>query len=289
MLKVDLDTLGGTSKRESALLSADAVPGAPTDLVPVRGGAKTLLRPALPAVLVLGSSGRAGVSTTALGLAAAAATSTAEQIREPIVVDASAYGATDFAARGCDAQVPTSTVQQWLSLPHPELASAVAACSGRTSTGVRVLARGPEPLPGRESFVSVQRHLETAGQLPVFDAGASVTNQLVAPLIADPRVGLVLMVEARADALNRLSPALRWLDDHYGEFLISRTVIGISEQLPGLGAPAAAHLRGHLGTWVRAVVPIPADAHLAVGGPVVWSRLAGPTRQAYRLILGGLQ
>lgn len=272
---------------EAVELSITATPGAPTDPVPLRGGRGRLVRAALPSVLVLGTAGSSGASTTALGLAAASVADSDGDVW-PVVVDAT-LGGGDIATRGCDAAPSVSTLQDWLNTPHPELASAVLACSGKTSTGVRVLSRSPDPLPRRETLVSVARHLETAGLLTVFDAGAPVTSRLAAPLLSDPRVGLVITVAARPDAVNRLQPALRWLDEQYSEFLIGDAVIVLTEQVKDAGQSSIDHVRTYLGSWVRDVLTVPFDVHLAAGGVISWHRLAPETRDAYLRILGVLR
>ncbi|QLY29307.1 hypothetical protein H0264_29110 [Nocardia huaxiensis] len=267
---------------------APATPsGSPTDPVPLRGGQGRLVRAALPSVLVLGGSGSSGASTTALGLAAAAAVDSDGEVW-PVAVDAT-LGGGDLALRGCDIAPPAGTVQSWLTTPYPELASTVGACAGQTSTGVRVLPRAPEALPRRETLLSIARNLETAGLLAVFDAGAPVTSRLAAPLLADPRVGLVITVAARPDAINRLQPALQWLDENFTEFVVGDAVIVVTEQVPGSAAGVIGHVRTHLGSWVREVVRIPFDVHLASGSVIAWHRLATETRDAYLAVLGALR
>ncbi|MFJ4655913.1 hypothetical protein ACIP5Y_31965 [Nocardia sp. NPDC088792] len=270
-----------------AELTQPAPAGAPTDTVPLRGGQGRLVRAALPSALILGGSGSSGASTTALGLAAAAAVDSDGEIW-PVAVDAT-LGGGDLALRGCDAAEPVSTLQRWLNSPHPELASAVGACAGQTSTGVRVLSRSPDPLPRRESLISIARNLENAGLLAVFDAGAPVTSRLAAPLLADPRVGLVITVAARPDAVNRLQPALHWLEENFSEFVVGDAVIVLTEQVPGSAATVSGHVRTHLGSWVRAVVTVPFDIHLAGGGLVSWHRLTAQTRDAYLALLAALR
>lgn len=261
--------------------------GSPTDAVPLHGGRGRLVRAAVPAALVLGGSGASGASTTALGLAAAAAVDSDGDVW-PVVVDAT-LGGGDVALRGCDTAAPVSSLQNWLGTRDPGTAASVGACSGQTSTGVRVLTRTPDPLPRRESLTSVARHLENAGLLGVFDAGAPVTSRLAAPLLSDPRVGLVITVAARPDAINRLQPALAWLDENFSEFVVGDAVIVLTEQVPGSAATVIDHVRTHLGSWVRAVVQIPFDLHLATGGPISWHRLAAETRDAYLTLLGALR
>ncbi|MFE5285408.1 MinD/ParA family protein [Nocardia sp. NPDC056611] len=278
---------GGEGESYDSDLMRPGPAGSPTDAVPLHGGRGRLVRAAVPAALVLGGSGSSGASTTALGLAAAAAVDSDGEVW-PVVVDAT-LGGGDVALRGCDTAAPVSSLQNWLGTRDPGTAASVGACSGQTSTGVRVLTRTPDPLPRRESLTSVARYLENAGLLGVFDAGAPVTSRLAAPLLSDPRVGLVITVAARPDAINRLQPALTWLDENFSEFVVGDAVIVLTEQVPGSTATVIDHVRTHLGSWVRAVVQIPFDLHLATGGPISWHRLAAETRDAYLTLLGALR
>ncbi|WP_297625422.1 MULTISPECIES: MinD/ParA family ATP-binding protein [unclassified Nocardia] len=269
-----------------SLLLRPAPPGAPTDLVRLHGGNGFLMWADLPPVLVVGSSGGAGTTTTALGVATAASYNYREH--SPIVVDATATGG-DLARRGCDAIDPAGTVQTWLNMSHRGLASTVLDSCGENSSSVGILPRGPEALPRRESYSSVHRSLCDAGCLPVYDGGSPVTNPMIAPLLSDSRIALVITLAARADAVNRLKPALIWLDDNYSEYHLAESVIVVTRQHPSDGPSVAKHIRTYLGKFVRAVTEIPYDAHLAGGGPVTWSQLAPPTRNAYRQIVNLLR
>ncbi|MBL1077131.1 hypothetical protein JK358_22285 [Nocardia sp. 2] len=265
-----------------SLLLRPAPPGAPTDVIPLHRGDGFLLRAEVPPVLVVGSSGGAGATSTALGIAAAAATEYGE--RSPIVVDASATGG-DLARRGCDTIDAAGTVQSWLNLSPRGLAPSVLDSCGENRAGFGVLPRGPEALPRRESFTSVQRDLWAAGCLPIYDGGSPVSNRLLGPLLSDPRVGLVITLAARADAVNRLKPALMWLDDNYSQYHLAESVIVITRQHRSDGPGVAAHVRTYLGNFVRAVTEIPYDPHLAAGGPITWIKLTHQTRSAYRQLL----
>ncbi|WP_169813144.1 hypothetical protein [Nocardia jejuensis] len=285
-MKIDLSPLAAGAE-VPPLLATPATPGAPTDMVPVAHGVKNLLRTGVPATVVLGSGGGVGVTTTVLGVAAAIGTHP-DTDREAVAVDATAWGG-DLARRGADSAVTVSTLQAWLGTPQPGLPSAVAACTGRSSTGVRILARASEPLPQGHSFVSVARLLEESGSVAVYDGGGHVANRLIAPLIEDPRLGLALVVSASPASLNSLNHSLSWLLNQYGEWLINRVVVVVNHQFPGGSAAAVAHVRTHLARWVRAVVEIPYDRALAAGGPLIWERFERATRTAYRLAMGELQ
>lgn len=270
-----------------AVLTTHAPPGSPTDLVTTTQGTKTVVRAALPAMVIVGSGGGVGVTTTVLGLAGAVMTDP-DGDRETVAVDATAWGG-DLGRRGADAQVTVSTVQAWFGTPQPGLLSAAAACTGRSSTGVRVLTRSHYPLPQGNTYAEVGRYLTDAGLLPVFDGGGQVANRLITPLISDPRLSLGLVVSASPASLNSLNTSLSWLLEQYGEWLITRVVVIVNHQIPGDSGAAVGHVRTHLARWVRAIVEIPYDRALAAGGPLIWDHLAPDTRTAYRTAMGEMQ
>ena len=284
--RINENTTGADVSDDESLYGS-AASGSPTDPVVLRGGQGRLMRIDMPSVLVAGTAGGSGATTTALGLAAAAASDSDGEMW-PVVVDAT-LGGGDLALRGCDAAEPVGTLHAWLETGSPSLPSTVNSYLGQASSGAGVLARTPDPLPRRETFVSVHRHLADAGALAIYDGGAPANNRGTAPLLADPRIGLVITVAARADAVNRLKPALIWLDQHFGEFVIGDAVLVVTQQHPGADPGIAAHVRTFLGEWVRAVVSVPYDPHLAEGGLVGWHRLAAPTRAAYLHLLGELR
>ncbi|MFC9999218.1 MinD/ParA family protein [Nocardia sp. NPDC127526] len=269
-----------------SLLLRQPPPGAPTDVVRLHDTDGFLLWAEVPPILVMGSSGGAGTTTTALGVASAVASDYEE--RSPIVVDASATGG-DLARRGCDKIDPAGTVQTWLNMGPRGLAPSVLDSCGENSSSFGVLPRGPEALPRRESYSSVHRDLSAAGCLPIYDGGSPVTNRMVTPLLSDPRIALVITLAARPDAVNRLKPALIWLDDNFGEHHLADALIVVTRQHPTDGPGVAQHARTYLGKYVRAVTEIPYDTHLAEGGPITWTQLSPPTRLAYRKIINLLR
>ncbi|MET8427830.1 hypothetical protein [Nocardia sp. NPDC004860] len=288
-LQIDVQALTEGGDPNFTPLNDPAAPGSPMDFPPLHGGKGRLLRVDAPPVLVLGSAGGSGASMTALGLASATRGAAEERVW-PIVVDATACGG-DVAVRGADVAAPVSSLQAWLEFPsvYRERGTSAAGCAGWSSSGAAVLPRTGDPLPNRHSFVSVHRDLLGAGWLPVYDGGAPVSNKGLAPLLADPTVALAITVAARADAVNRLRAALKWLDDNYGHFHLADAVLVVTQQHSTPVAAATEHVRKHLGKWVRAVTEIPFDLHLAEGGPVAWHRLQGETRAAYARLLGELR
>ncbi|QIS23634.1 hypothetical protein [Nocardia terpenica] len=281
--RIDLDAVAAVvGGRAPDPVPAPQMPG-PAQPPRMRAGRRR--RVVLPPVLVLGSGGGSGATTTAFGVASAAATSP-EPVHS-VAVDATVAGG-DLAGRATDAPL-AGGLQSWLASRHPHRESSVAACSTSTTAGVRVLSRGPDPLPRRETLASAHRYLERAGMLAVYDAGAPVWNPGAGLILADPRVGLAITVAARADAINRLRAALSWLDTHAGEFVIGEAVIVVTAQTPRTGSAETDHVRTFLGPWVRAVVAVPFDAHLAAGTQMHWEQLSAATRDAYRQVLGEIR
>ncbi|MFF2088611.1 hypothetical protein ACFVVM_32910 [Nocardia sp. NPDC058176] len=280
-LQVDLDQIERSAPDPELAALLDPTDGPSPTGMPGTDG--RLVRTVVPAAVVVGTSGGSGTTTTAWGLAAAVA----ERGLDAVAVDATPFG-NDLAERGCDLAAPISTLQRWLDDPAPGLPSRMRAFTGESSTGARILDRSADPLPRWETFVSAHRHLGDAGMTPVYDGGGSLRSRLIGPLLADPRIGLVVTVAARADAVARLRPAMTWLDEQYSTFAVSQVVIAVTRQSPTAPDAAALLTRG-LGPWLRAVVDIPYDAHLATGTKIIWDELAPDTQQAYQRLLAELQ
>lgn len=276
-------------------LVGEPLAGSPAD-VPARGAdrPKTVRLTGLattgeglsmpPPMLVVGSAGGSASTVVAANLGSVMAADNLGYVF-PAVVDATPAGG-DLALRGCDAYRTTATVATWLDADEPSLPSAVAAAAGRASSGAVVLARGGESLPRRGTWGAIHRHLIDAGHVPVYDCGAPVSALAVRPLLDDPRNSVALTVQARPDAINRLAAVLRWLDDQFGEGVVGDITIVLTHQnaFPDPYAYAD-HLRTYVGDWVRAVVEIPYDQHLAAGGVISWDHLGAHTQAAYRHLL----
>lgn len=279
-------------------LTANPPAGAPTDL-PARGPDRPMTvrltglaatgegLPVPPPFLVVGSAGSSASSTVAVNLASAIAADNAGYVF-PAVVDATPAGDDVLATRACDAHRTAATIQDWLDENEPSLPSAVAAACGAASSGALVLTRrGDDPMPGRESLLSVHRHLIDAGVVPVYDAGHPVHAAAIRPFLYDARIPVALTVQARPDAINRLSTVLRWLHRQFGEAVVGDVTIVVSHQTPTVGPhDYANHVREYAGDWVNAVVSIPYDPHLAEGGEITWALLTPATQAAYRHLLG---
>ncbi|CAM3588708.1 MinD/ParA family protein [Smaragdicoccus niigatensis] len=264
--------------RESGLPPVTAVPDPRNAAIRISTGA-----PLPPPVLVLGGSGGSGSTTTAAGLGSVLASDG----HAAVLVDATPAGG-DAALRTSDESRGLASVQTWLASGEPYLPESIDQACGKSKSGMRVLGRGDEPFPGRETMVSVHRHLTAAGHVPVYDAGAPAQSRLIRPLLYDPRVPVVMTVSARADAANRLLPVLQWLDREFGEFVVRDCAIAVTAQAPD-AADIASHLRKHLDGWVRTVVAVPYDPHLASGSLITWKELRAETRSAYADLLAALR
>ncbi|MBF6454070.1 MinD/ParA family ATP-binding protein [Nocardia cyriacigeorgica] len=250
-----------------------------------RGG-RTGYRP----VLVVGGCGGAGTTTTALGLAGELALSGAQTV----AVDATAAG-SDLGLRGADEHLHPISLQSWLYGRGDDEPAPLKECLSRSTSGFGLLWRDAAPLRRRASYLTVARAIDDAGYTAVYDGGHPIAGRQLRPLLDDADVALVLAIPARTDAANRLRVTLEWLDDEFGDAvdgpgsgIVGDTTIVISHQQPGVDSRVADHLREHLSGWVRDIVEIPYDTHLARGELVRHISLDDQTRRAYGRLLAGV-
>ncbi|MFI5716984.1 MinD/ParA family protein [Nocardia sp. NPDC051750] len=258
-------------------------------VVRLRGGSRNRAPGAARPILVVGGCGGAGTTTTALGLAGElglAGTAT-------IAVDATPAGG-DIALRGADEHLHPISLQQWLYGRGDDEPAPLKDCMSRATSGIGLLWRDAAPLRRRASYLTVARAVDQAGYTGIFDGGNPIAGRQLRPLLDDADVALVLSIPARSDAANRLRVTLEWLDDEYGDQsepmgggIVGDTTIVVSHQQPGVDSRVADHLREHLSGWVRDIVEVPYDPHLARGELVRHVALARETRQAYERLLAG--
>ncbi|MEU4597373.1 hypothetical protein [Nocardia sp. NPDC023988] len=249
-----------------------------------RGGARSggARRP----ILVVGGCGGAGTTTTTLGLAAASAIDGAVTV----AVDATAAG-SDLALRGADKHLHPVNLQSWVYGRGDDEPAPIEDCLSRSTSGFGLLWRDATPLRRRATYLTVARALDAGGYTAVYDGGNPIAGRQLRPLLDDADIALVLTIPARVDAANRLRVTLEWLDDHYGDDgagVVADTTIVVSHQYSQDDSRVAEHLREHLSGWVREVVEIPYDPHLARGELVRHSELAEATRAAYGSLLAGV-
>lgn len=228
-------------------------------------------------VLVVGGCGGGGATTTTLGLASQLA-QMAPALR-PVAVGASP-GGSDLALRGADARLLPVSLQAWLAaVTNPTLVR-LADVTSRASSGAGLLWCEPGPLPRRLTLASVYERLIGEGLAPIIDGGGALAATALQPLLALPGLRLVIAIPARRDAANRLRVALQWLDTTFGPALIAATTLVVTHQTPGEPAVGQALAR-HYDGWVRQVIEVPYDQHMAGGLTITHAVLGPDTHRAY--------
>lgn len=237
-------------------------------------------------ILVVGGCGGAGTTTTVLGLAAELAADGAPTV----AVDATAAG-SDLALRGADEHLHPINLQSWVYGRGGDEPAPLHECLSRSTSGFGLLWRDSAPLRRRATYLTVSRALDSEGYTAVYDGGHPIAGRQLRPLLDDAEIALVLTIPARVDAANRLRVTLEWLDDHYGDDgagVVGDATIVVSHQYSHDDSRVAEHLREHLAGWVRDVVEIPYDPHLARGELVRHRELDARTRTAYGSLLAGV-
>lgn len=281
----DFDEFARDTEPDS-VLTTETPAGSPTTLpvlgpAPAHSGERRLRCVPFRPVVVVGAHGGSGSTTTAYGIASGLGE---VDERWPVVVDATAAGG-DLARRVAAPHLRGGSMQALMTVDEPGLPAYVESSCGRDRSGeVGVLARTDAPLPRRHTLVSVHRALSDAGVLAVYDAGAPITSRAIRPLLCDPQIAVAVTVSARPDCANRLRDVMGWLDAEFGEYLVSDMVIVVCTQTVsdhGVGD----HIAAHLGPWVRGVVEIGYDPHLASGESVHVDALDPRTRNAYSRVI----
>ncbi|MEV6137457.1 hypothetical protein AB0L63_15595 [Nocardia sp. NPDC051990] len=255
-----------------------------------KGGASESAETTQRSILVVGGCGGAGTTTTALGLAGELGMTGTSAV----AVDATVAG-SDLALRGADEHLHPISLQSWLYGRGNDEPAPLKECLSQASSGIGLLWRDAAPLRRRATYLTVARAIYDAGYTAVYDGGNPIAGRQLRPLLDDSDIALVLAIPARADAANRLRVTLEWLDDQFGDSadgqgggIVGDTTIVVSHQLPGVDAHVADHLREHLSGWVRDIMEIPYDPHLARGELIRHASLAPETRRAYGRLLAGV-
>ena len=92
---------------------------------------------------------------------------------------------------------------------------------------------------------------------------------------------LVVVGAPSVDGSSRASKTLDWLIAHGYDELVSNAVAVISSVRERAQDVDISLLRNHFNARCRAVVEIPFDPHLVIGGPIELSKLKVPTETAY--------
>ncbi|BAH56106.1 MinD/ParA family ATP-binding protein [Rhodococcus opacus] len=252
---------------------------APRDQDPQREAADTPVWPqppitAPPLVLVTGVGGGAGATTTAIGIAGAWATHDASS--SVAVVDLTVTGG-DLRSRASIEDLVT-TIDTLIESVEPE---ALVSDLPLSAAGARVVDRGDsrfdDPVVHRVPDL-LRSHVDTA----VYDLGAdALGSRECVRLREDADAVFVLVVQARADAFNRLRGYLDLLANAVGESVFEHTVVVISHQNSAEPDVDPAELVGYLSGRVRATLEVPYDPHLATGLEIASWELRAATVGAY--------
>ncbi|UNN05356.1 MinD/ParA family ATP-binding protein [Rhodococcus opacus] len=226
-----------------------------------------------PLVLVTGVGGGAGATTTAVGIAGAWATHDANS--SVAVVDLTVTGG-DLASRAA-AEDQVTTIDTLIETPEP---AAIMTELPRSASGARIIDRGESRFD--DAVVHrvpdlLRSHVDTA----VYDLGAdALGSRECVRLREDADAVFVLVVQARADAFNRLRGYLDLLANAVGEWVFERTVVVISHQNSAEPDVDPSELIAHLDGLVR-VEEVPYDPHLATGLAIASWELRAATVAAY--------
>jgi MinD-like ATPase involved in chromosome partitioning or flagellar assembly len=210
-------------------------------------------------VVVAGSVGGAGATTTALVLGAALA----EQHRRPVaVLDASPAGGDLVARVFGSVRSPVPSWQQW-ARGGAEAATLRSLLVGGTPSVV-VLGADPDASDGGALLPAAIEAATAEGWLVVIDAGSGAVAApgLAAALAAD--AALAIAVPARAGDATRARWFFSALAMRYGSAAVADAVVAVVEQGEESSAVFAAVSRGLAGK-VAATVAIPTDPQLVTG------------------------
>lgn len=193
---------------------------------------------------------------------------------------------------------------------NPDAGTLAERLTGRTDVSVRHML---ENLQSIDSFTDISRYMSLAGRLQVLasDQDAEISEAFDADqytrivdllgrfynvVLTDSGTGmlhsamsgtleaansLVVVGAPSVDGSSRAAKTLDWLDAHgYGE-LVASSVAVISSVRAKSEAVDMDVLRNHFSARCRAVVEIPYDPHLVVGGRIDMTQLKPETERAY--------
>ncbi|WP_280385935.1 hypothetical protein [Nocardia wallacei] len=240
-------------------------------------------QPLAPAVLVVGTGGGAGATTTAWGLAAAIGATTDW---DAVAVDASTSGG-DLGLRGADELMRPMSLQAWLTEIGDGATSVTRELLLSSSIGAGLLWQDDTALPPRATIGTTARLLRMSGYLGIYDGGGHVSAQQLLPLICDGHTGLIVTAPARRGAANRLFTSLKWLDHNLGVDVVADTTVVVTHQ-DRRTESIADEIRRSLSGWVRDVFEVPYDPHLVGGVALSVDQLHSSTTTAYADIVMGV-
>ena len=137
----------------------------------------------------------------------------------------------------------------------------------------------PADVFGREEYERVSALLGRYFDLTVTDSGTGLVHSAMAGTltIAD---GLVVVGSPTVDGAGRAAKTLDWLCAHGHAQLAADAVVLLNHDRVSADVDAG-RIHAYFAARCRAVVDVPHDPHLAVGGRIDPARLREPTRTAF--------
>jgi MinD-like ATPase involved in chromosome partitioning or flagellar assembly len=165
------------------------------------------------------------------------------------------------------------TITSWTDIAH------YTSLAGR----LQVLASEQDPAMSeafsREEYQAVVTVLARFYNIILTDSGTGVVHSAMGGAL-DGTHTLVLAGAPNLDGASRASKTLDWLEAHgYGDLARRAIVVLTFDRCSPFVDPAA--IRAHFAARCRAVIDIPPDPHLAIGGLIDLSELRPGTRDAF--------
>lgn len=231
-------------------------------------------------IAVIGLSGGAGKTTTALALGAVLARERADRV---VAVDAS----PDSGALGRRVQRQSGATVRDLVTALPRLRNYmdIRAFTSQTPSGLEVVAHDPDPADPRTFGERDYRQVVglLSGQYPIVltDSGTGMPHDILRAVL-ELSDQLVVAATPGMDGMSGAGLVFDRLTALGHEEKARQAVTVVSGMRSSSGRPvrmdeAVAHFR----QCCRAVVTVPYDPHLARGGEVDPARMRGRTRAAY--------
>ena len=165
------------------------------------------------------------------------------------------------------------TIDSWTDIAH------YTSLAGR----LQVVASEQDPAMSeafnREEYDAVLEVLSRYYNVIITDSGTGMVHSAMGGALAGART-LVLAAAPTIDGASRAAKTLDWLIAHGYEDLARRAVVALSCDRSSRDVDRARIIE-HFRDRCEAVVPIPADPHLAIGGLINLGALRADTRDAF--------
>lgn len=229
-------------------------------------------------IAVVSTKGGIGKTTTAVMLGHTLAANRQDRV---IAIDAN----PDMGTLGL--RVPeqaSATVRDLLMAdPAPSTHHQIRSFTQLASTRLEVLASPPDPLiseaVGAEDYSEAIRRIEPFYNVLITDTGTGVLHDAMSAILATCDQ-LVLVAGTAADEARSTGAALTWLDRHGHDGLVSNAVVVVNSVQKRAGVDLD-RITAFFTAHCRAVVTLPWDKTLFLGGTDTIDDLRAPTRDAY--------